>query len=497
MSRQQLQFIIGGVGVLLLAGEVAALATMENGLWKRPFICPICPARTDAVNDEGNDGWNESVASEENTAGLDDENTSVRSPGLSAASSAAIETQPTASSPGEQAAQAYRAQIAAYNAKNAEAYFGAYAEELECWYSKSGITRGFLRDKRGKLLNPGNAHRWTINRLEVVSADPNRVVLRDSSTDAWPGGSIDGDRVVVLRRSVDGWHVVIEVDQNSHRCFSDYATVMSAGALNVSESSASSPSSSASFRGLPPIDLSIGPVLSAAQTKASVDSFKKGERALDKDDVAAAVMLFEEAIRINPSNLLFRQRLACAFLALSDSAAAIKVLQQISDTPDCPRCYVLLADAREDECFASLRSDRTFKALTEEPFRRVKAELDAARWLVVDRTEGEQFKFRYDNLPARSDDSRFLALVRPEYKSDDRSFPRLFFQIIDLETELVRGSQLLFTPEEQRQSEQSANLKAIRRRIESRIRDAHAMMLGMNWSHVDGSTVPEQFREIQ
>jgi len=272
---------------------------------------------------------------------------------------------------------------------------------------------------------------------------------------------------------------------------------MSAGALNVSESSASSPSSSASFRGLPPIDLSIGPVLSAAQTKASVDSFKKGERALDKDDVAAAVMLFEEAIRINPSNLLFRQRLACAFLALSDSAAAIKVLQQISDTPDCPRCYVLLADASEDECFASLRSDRTFKALTEEPFRRVKAELDAARWLVVDRTEGEQFKFRYDNLPARSDDSRFLALVRPEYKSDDRSFPRLFFQIIDLETELVRGSQLLFTPEEQRQSEQSANLKAIRRRIESRIRDAHAMMLGMNWSHVDGSTVPEQFREIQ
>lgn len=124
--------------------------------------------------------------------------------------------------PGESAMRAYRAQISAYNAKNAEAYFAAYAPTLECFYNKANYDLKEIRGRRTKLVSSSSEHHWTIRELTVLSENPTRVVLRDQSTDVWSTGSLSDDRRLVLVNLNGGWRLTIEVGKTAHRCYPEY-----------------------------------------------------------------------------------------------------------------------------------------------------------------------------------------------------------------------------------------------------------------------------------
>lgn len=96
---------------------------------------------------------------------------------------------------------------------------------------------------------------------------------------------------------------------------------------------------------------------------------------------------------------------------------------------------------------------------------------------------------------AKSEDGRNIALLRPQYESDDRRYPRVFFQVIDVETDIVKNSELLITLDEIRSFKAMEKIQIICVRVEKRIRAGHEMLLGWKWTNIPSSDVPQQYRE--
>ncbi|MBN2715916.1 MAG: hypothetical protein JXX14_08670, partial [Deltaproteobacteria bacterium] len=269
----------------------------------------------------------------------------------------------------------------------------------------------------------------------------------------------------------------------------------SAGTANASpESNAAADSVKIEF---PALDPNIGPTLNKQQKMKSVRLYNDAMKHYRDENYADSLELLKAAIEINPSNLLFRKDAACTLVQMEQVKPAVDILREMTVTDDCPRCYVALTDAWNDKCFAGVKNDTGFKSITKPASEQVKKELTKAHWIYLTKWRDSAFKIRDDDLPAKSTDGRNLALIRPKVENNDEKHPRLFFQVIDLETDVIRNSQMLITPDEIKQLEELKKVDIIRARVEKRIEDAHKMMLGTIWHKVSKSTIPEKYGEIK
>lgn len=78
-----------------------------------------------------------------------------------------------------------------------------------------------------------------------------------------------------------------------------------------------------------------------------------------KNEWDAAIPLYKQAIDADPSFILARYNLACAYALTAKDRAALAILQELKDA-DCPACRQRLAKARTDKDFAGLRDHPDF-----------------------------------------------------------------------------------------------------------------------------------------
>ncbi|MBN2715068.1 MAG: hypothetical protein JXX14_04385 [Deltaproteobacteria bacterium] len=247
----------------------------------------------------------------------------------------------------------------------------------------------------------------------------------------------------------------------------------------------------------PALDPSIGQELNKPEKMKSVKLYNDGMKFFREENYQDALEMLQAAIQTNPSNLLFRKDAACTLVKLNELDAAASLFREMTVTDDCPRCYVSLADAWEDKCFAQIKKEIRFKSLLKPAFEEVKKDLAESDWVTIVPWRERAFKLNFSKLPAKSDDGRNLALLRPKYENADHRYPRVFFQVIDVETDIVKSSQLIATPDEIKSLENFEKVEIIRERVEKRIRDGHKMMLGWKWTTIPRSEIPPQYREIK
>ena len=95
-----------------------------------------------------------------------------------------------------------------------------------------------------------------------------------------------------------------------------------------------------------------------------------------KHDYAAAIVKFRAALASDPSHLLARYNLACAYNRSGDTARGMAVLNELA-RPGCGRCRGILAHATEDDDWRDQWKMPAFVALTSDAVRAV-AELRGA-----------------------------------------------------------------------------------------------------------------------
>ena len=246
----------------------------------------------------------------------------------------------------------------------------------------------------------------------------------------------------------------------------------------------------------PKLDPTVGPGLNKKQKMKSLSLYNDGMKLYREEKYADALEMFQGAIKINPSNLLFRKDAACTLVQLNELDTVEALLKEMTITDDCPRCYVALAEAWEDKCFAGVKKEVRFKSITRPAFEQVKKELAESTWITIVPWRDDSFRLKIDDLPARSeDDSRIVAMLRLKYENTDRSHPRVFLQVIDVDTDIVKNSQLIVTPQEILSIEKDEKVEIIRERIKERIRDGHKMMLGTKWHRIPSSEIPEKYKD--
>lgn len=118
----------------------------------------------------------------------------------------------------EAAIGAYRAMVRAFNAHDADAYFGAYADTLDCFYGRAATPIAELRRSR---LRDGERGFLSVFRLDVLGRTETEVVLLDRGFFAEDVGSrrqVMHEKLVVLRRDGDRFRVVAETGRADASC---------------------------------------------------------------------------------------------------------------------------------------------------------------------------------------------------------------------------------------------------------------------------------------
>ncbi len=122
---------------------------------------------------------------------------------------------------------------------------------------------------------------------------------------------------------------------------------------------ASGPDPAATVKtGLPPVTTTVSKAASAARKLNS-----KGLKAHRKKDYAAAAASYEAAVRKDPSHILARYNLACAWNRLGKAVKARAVLWEFQRL-GCDACLARLIKARQDKDFQGQWKDPHFIALT-------------------------------------------------------------------------------------------------------------------------------------
>lgn len=117
------------------------------------------------------------------------------------------------------AERAYRAAIDAWNRGDAETYFSAFQDSLECYYDAANFPLAQIREKREPYLakRPGP---YPFEGVAVLNATPSMVELKETwHDDATTTVPNPRRKVLRLRLSGDRWRIVAEADTNRHRCW--------------------------------------------------------------------------------------------------------------------------------------------------------------------------------------------------------------------------------------------------------------------------------------
>lgn len=134
------------------------------------------------------------------------------------------------------AMDAYRAAIAAYDARDVEGYFGAFADPLACFHGTRDQPLRALRESRAPAISDEGLGALAIVDLSVLSAGDDEVVLLDRGA-YWsqvPGPHGGGhpylqmssdaiemglhEKIVFMRRIGGAWRIAIETDRRHLDC---------------------------------------------------------------------------------------------------------------------------------------------------------------------------------------------------------------------------------------------------------------------------------------
>jgi hypothetical protein len=123
----------------------------------------------------------------------------------------------------EAALAAYNAMTTAYGRGDADAYFGAYAETLRCFYGRPNVARVDVRAARAREVEGNTRGRGArVQSIETrpLRASANEVELVDYG---WTGVSMDEGMIfhakrIVLSRIGGAWRVVVETPARGDAC---------------------------------------------------------------------------------------------------------------------------------------------------------------------------------------------------------------------------------------------------------------------------------------
>jgi serine/threonine protein kinase len=112
----------------------------------------------------------------------------------------------------------YRGLIAAYNAHGEEAYFKAFANPMDCYYTKVQAARGFLRDSRAAHFRDRTGSRQRIEELRVLWSGAAEVGFVESGELRSGSRAKSHERGIIMRRLDGEWRVTVEVSREKNGC---------------------------------------------------------------------------------------------------------------------------------------------------------------------------------------------------------------------------------------------------------------------------------------
>lgn len=113
----------------------------------------------------------------------------------------------------------YRAHYAAWNAYDAEAYFGNYAPVIACYYNDANSTVAKVRrGSRGRHFDERGDTRLQIGSLEVTSASPDQVEFLDRGTYTDKGVTKHHLKGIVMQKLDGVWRITAEASRSAHSC---------------------------------------------------------------------------------------------------------------------------------------------------------------------------------------------------------------------------------------------------------------------------------------
>jgi hypothetical protein len=122
--------------------------------------------------------------------------------------------------PADDAMDAYRAMIEAWNHGDERGYFGRYAEIVSCWYDRSNRPIAEVRaGGRGAHFRDRTTSQLAIDRLEFVSANNGRVTFIDHGRLIGSSRTSSHRKLIVMQRGEPGWRIIVEGSPEQHSCW--------------------------------------------------------------------------------------------------------------------------------------------------------------------------------------------------------------------------------------------------------------------------------------
>lgn len=114
--------------------------------------------------------------------------------------------------------RAYRGLIGAYNGHGEEAYFQAFADPMDCYYTRVQADHGFLRDSRGTHFRERTGSTQHIQELRVLWSGAAEVGFIETGELRSGDRSKGHERGIIMRRIEGDWRVTVEVSREKNGC---------------------------------------------------------------------------------------------------------------------------------------------------------------------------------------------------------------------------------------------------------------------------------------
>ncbi|MBN2715356.1 MAG: hypothetical protein JXX14_05845 [Deltaproteobacteria bacterium] len=227
-------------------------------------------------------------------------------------------------------------------------------------------------------------------------------------------------------------------------------------------------------------------VLPASDLKQrqAIRQFYVGMQLRSEGKVEDAIDAFLAALKLDPLHLMARFQLAVTLAQKKDAENALAVLDAFNSAKACPRCYVMLAKAKEHPAFDIFQRHLPFHALVDKPAARYKKQMAEAKWISYDRDalSEKKMRFVFNGIPAVSaDGKRILAVNLEENGNGDTIAATL--QTFDVETGERRGGKgILFAAEGERLNSGKSYHREIAWILDDRIAHIHDELISESWS---------------
>lgn len=209
------------------------------------------------------------------------------------------------------------------------------------------------------------------------------------------------------------------------------AQMPTAPASEEAKPAAPNPAPTKSVPGVPGLDLT---VVSYDQNRKAMKHNNAALKLHMKKKWDDAIAEYTEGLRDDPSHILMRYNLACAYAMKGAREHALTLLKQFYGTPDCVDCELRLHRASEDSDWKAYWDDPEFKALTQKAAKKWR---DKGDWIDYEKQAfklaGELGKGYWGMLKKTTKAGRSFSVRR---KAADKSSKH--HMIIENDSELAR-----------------------------------------------------------